>query len=128
MTTVNILRNEISDHAADQNVRRKMLVRLHTRNIDQRGQSVGEELRQRSGILMRDHTGHRPGCGSMFRGKGSAAALKKGATAIALIWPLAPQGIFHSFNHHEAVDRGFACQKTGLAPMLVVSGMTKQPH
>src|SRR5437588_774201 len=128
MTAVNVLRDQIADHAADQHVGRKMLVRFHARNIHQGSQAVSKDFREWTGILMRDNTGNGPRCRSMLRRKGSAAALKERATAIALIRPLTLQRIFQSFDHHETIDRRFARKKTRLTPMIVVRCATQQPH
>ena len=121
---VNVLRDEVAEYAADEHVRREMLARFHAGNVHQRRKAIREDLRERTGIFVRNHAGDGPRCRSMFRGEGSAAPLKERATAIALKRTFAPQGIFHSFDHHKTVDRGFAGKEAGLAPMLVVRGMT----
>src|SRR5690349_7736401 len=77
---------------------------------------------------MSHYTGNRPGDCSVPRRKRSTPALKERPTTIALIRPLAAQGIFHSFDHHQTIDGSFARKETGLAPVLVVRGVAEQPH
>src|SRR5215472_2625014 len=108
MPAVDILRDEIAENAADQHVGGKVLAGSYPRNIHQGGQAVRENLRERTGILMRHHAGDRPGCSGVFGGKRRAAALKKRTATIALKRALAPEGIFHSLDHHQAVKRSFS--------------------
>src|SRR2546430_2560279 len=69
MPAVNVLCNEIADHAADQYVRWKMLARFHARDAHQRGQAVRHDLGERAGIFVSDYACHRPCSRGMFRRK-----------------------------------------------------------
>src|SRR5713101_2939141 len=106
MPAVNILRDKVSNHAANEHVRRKMLVSFHARDTDQRRQAVGHNLSERSRVFMCDHPRHRPCRSRMFRGKGSAAALKKRSAAVAK-GSFASQRILYSLNYHQTVQRRF---------------------
>src|SRR5260370_34652588 len=77
MPAVNILREKVSNHAANEHVRRKMLVSFHTRDTDQRRQAVHHDLSERSRVFMCDHRCQRPCRSRVLRGKGGASALKK---------------------------------------------------
>ena len=73
---------------------------------------------------MRDNARYGP-CGSrMFRWKRSAATLKERPAAIPLIRPLAPQRVLERLDGDQTVQRRFASEETGLAPMLIVGHAT----
>ncbi len=57
-----------------------------------------------------------------------SAALKKRAAAITLEGPLAPQRIFNGFHGNEAVKSSLAGKQSCLAPVLIVGGITEDPH
>jgi len=83
MAAVDVLCDEIADHAADEHVRGKMLA-ARTREKSTVGrQTIDEQLGERSGVFMRNDPRDRP-CGSgMFR-RERCATLKKVPAAISL--------------------------------------------
>src|SRR5208282_5162191 len=91
-------------------------------------QTVDKNLAQRSRILMRHNACCCPGSCGVLGGKRCTPAMEKWSTAITLKRPLAPERIFHPFHNKETVCNGFSRQKTSLAPMRIVFGVTQQPH
>src|SRR6267143_6124487 len=128
MSAINILRDEISDDAVDQYIGGKVLMAAHARNVHQGSKAVGDGFHERAGIFVRDYPRHRPCSGRMFRGERRSTVLKKRPGAVALKRTLAAQGIFESIHYHQAVQRCFTCKESGLAPVIVVLGMTQKPH
>src|SRR6516164_5008575 len=76
---------------------------------------------------MRNNASSSPRGGCVFRRKGSPS-VKETPVAVVLIRTLTAQGVFHRFDHQKTVQDGFASQKPCLAPVLVVCGITEQPH
>ena len=100
---------------------------LNPRVADQRGQAIGQQFRKRAGILVRNHSRHRPRRSAVF-GRKRSAALKKVPAAVPLKRALTAQPVLEDFRRNQAVDRGFAGQQPGFPPMLVVRGKTQQPQ
>src|SRR6267378_3350514 len=127
MAAVDVLCDEIADHAADEHVRGKMLAGAHPREVDRCRQTIDEQLGERSGVFMRNDPRDRP-CGSgMFR-RERCATLKKVPAAIPLKRPLTSQRILKSFYHDKTVQGRFTGKKSRLAPVIVVVGVAQQPH
>jgi len=77
---------------------------------------------------MGDHPSHGPCCGGMLRRKGCATTLKKRPTAVALEWSIAPQRILQSLDRYQTVQRCFTRKEPRLTPVLVMLGVTENPH
>src|SRR5260370_805441 len=120
---IDVLRHKVTDHAANQYIGRKVLMGANARNVHQRRETVSHDFGERAWILVRDDSSHGPRRSGVFRRKGRTATLKERAAAIALIRSFTPQRILHSLHHHQTVQRRFASEKTGLAPVLIVEGM-----
>src|SRR5271170_4978881 len=96
-----------------------MLARSHARIADQARRAIGKNLRQRPWIFMCDDASDRPCGGGMFGWEGNPA-LKKGTCAIALYRTLPASRILYCFDHHQAVQSGFAGKETRLPPVRIV--------
>src|SRR5579859_304465 len=70
MPAVDILRDEIAENAADENIGRKMLAGSNSRVIHERSQTVRRDFHEWIRVLMRDHSGDGPGRARMLRRKG----------------------------------------------------------
>src|SRR5258708_1885780 len=127
MATINVLRDEITDHASDEHVRRKVLVSLYARDANQGGQAVHHDLGERAGILVRDDSCNGP-CRRRMSGWERSAALKKISAAVTLERTFPAQRVFQALDRDQTVQRGFAGKQTGFAPVLVVRCVTQEPH
>src|SRR6267143_6905209 len=75
MSAINILRDEISNDAADQYVGGKVLMAAHAQNVHQGGKAVGYGFHERARIFVRDYPRHRT-CGRcMVCGGGNRARI-----------------------------------------------------
>src|SRR5260370_8913038 len=83
MAAINVLRDEITDHASYEPVRRKVLLSLYARDANQGGQAVHHNLAERAGIFERDYSCNRP-CRHTLSGRQTRAALTKTPPAITL--------------------------------------------
>src|SRR5260370_7243194 len=77
---------------------------------------------------MGDHPSHGPCCGDVFRRKRCATTLKKRPTAVAWEWSIAPQRILQSLDRYQTVQRCFTRKEPRLTPVLVMLGVTENPH
>src|SRR5436190_17436638 len=127
MPAVNALRDEIADYRTNQHIGRKMLLGFQPRNIHERCQAIGHDLREGARVLMCDDSRYRPCRCSMLRRKRNAA-LEKLAITAALIGTLSSERVLHSLHYHKAVQGRFPGKKPCLAPVFLVLGMAKQPH
>src|SRR5258708_10178670 len=127
MAAVDVLCDDIADHAAGEHVRGKMLPGAHARKVDRGRQTIDEQLGEESGVFMRNDSRHRPSGSGVFRREGCTAAEKVPAP-IPLKRPLTSQRILQSFNHHQTVQGCFTGKKSSLSPVIVVRGVAQQPH
>src|ERR1700756_2193944 len=100
MSIVYIFRDHVTDDAADEYVRWKMLPRAISRIIDQSGQAVSQYFCQGSWILVRYNARDGPRGRSVF-GRERTPSIKEGPTAIPLIGTFAPQRVLHRLDNHE---------------------------
>src|SRR6266446_8940160 len=128
MPAVNVLRNEITHHAANDHVRRKVSMSLHAGDANQRGQAISHYLGEWTGIFVGDDSCNGPCSCRMPRGEGGATALKKRSAAIALIGAFPSQRILQPLHHHQTVQGSFAREEASLTPVLVVFHVTQHPH
>ncbi len=63
----------------------------------------------------------------MLRGK-RCAALEEVSIAISLQRSFSSQAILEYLSRQQTIERGFAGEQPGLAPVLVVRGKAQQPH
>src|SRR5277367_5923541 len=103
-----------------------MLARSHARIADQARRAIGKNFRQRPGVFMRNDTRYGPGGGRML-GRKRNPTLKKGTGAIALYRALPASRILYCFDHHQAVQSGFAGKETRLPPVRIVILVTENP-
>src|SRR5260370_14664556 len=127
MAAINVLRDEITDHASYEHVRRKVLMSLDARDGNQGGQAVHHDLGERAGILVRDDSCNGP-CRRRMPGWERSAALKKISAAVTLERTFPAQRVFQALDRDQTVQRGFAGKQTGFAPVLVVRCVTQEPH
>src|SRR5258708_4447890 len=127
MAAVDVLSDEISDHAANELVRRKMLPGMHPRKVHRHRQSIYEQLGEDSRVFMRNDPRDRPSGSGVFR-RERCAALEKVPAAIPLKRPLTSQRILYSFHHDKTVQSRFTGKQSSLAPVIVVRGVAQQPH
>src|SRR5258708_7930230 len=127
MAAINVLRDEITDHASYEHVRRKVLMSLDARDGNQGGQAVHHDLGERAGILVRDDSCNGP-CRRRMPGWERSAALKKISAAVTLERTFPAQRVFQALDRDQTVQRGFAGKQTGFAPVLVVRCATQEPH
>ena len=128
MPVINVLCDEIPNQAANQHIRWKVLIRLDARDTHQRGQAIRHDFGKRARVFVCDYTRYRPCRGSVFGRKGRAATLEERTAPIALIGARTPQHVFERVDRNQAVQRRFACEETGLAPVFVVGHVTHHPH
>ena len=76
MAAINVLRDQITDHASYEHVRRKVLMSLYARDANQGGQAVHNDLGERAGVFVRDDSCNGP-CRRRMPGWERSAALKK---------------------------------------------------
>ncbi len=124
---VNILGHQPSHSAADQHVRRKVLLASHAGYADGRGKSVDKQLRHRSRIFVHQDSSGRPRSGRVSRRK-RISALEKVALPVPLVGPLAARGNFHALRQDETVDHRFPGQQAGLALMRVARVQAPEIH
>src|SRR5580704_12243979 len=127
MTTVNVLRDHLPHHAADEDVRIKMLPRPDARIAHERSQTIRENFGYWPRIFVGYYPSHRPRCRGMLRRERRASA-KKWTTAVALKRPLSPQRVLQRLNRNQTIDGRLARQKPGFPPMLAMRRITQEPH
>jgi len=124
---VDVLCDEIAQHASDKHIRRKVLAAMNARKVNRSCRSVRDQLRQDSGIFVGYYTGNRPGGGCVLRGK-RCSALEEVSAAGPLIWTFPPERILHEFDRDQAIQGRFAGEPAGFAPVLVVGRKAYQVH
>src|SRR5258708_19909927 len=83
MAAINVLRDEITDHASYEHVRRKVLMSLYARDANQGGQAVHHNLGERAGVFVPDDSSNGP-CRRRMSERQSSPPFKKISTAIPL--------------------------------------------
>src|ERR1700685_859874 len=127
ISAVDILSDEVAHHAADEDIRGKMLAPMNPREVHQGGESVDHDFDIRAGKLVCYNSGYGRRQRSMLRGK-RCAILKERPGAVALVRQFTPKWIFERLNHYQAIKGGLAGQKSGFAPVFVVLDMAQKPH
>ena len=122
---VDILRNQVSQHASHQDVGRKMLMSLHPGQTDGGRGTIGEKGWNRSTVLVCKDPGDGPRNSRVFGGERSAR-MEKGSAAVSLIRTLPLQRILQSLHGDQSVQSCFARKKTSFTPAVVVRGKAQE--
>ena len=67
MAAVDMLCDQIAHNAGNEDVGREVLARANARVAHRRSQAVSQQLWERSGILVCNHSGHSPCCSAVLR-------------------------------------------------------------
>src|SRR5215469_2296776 len=124
MRAINLSPEIPAQGAADNYVRRKVLLPGHASCTDSCGQSVGQNFGECAGIFVGHHAGDRPGDGSVLGGE-RTATLKEGAVPIHLIRAGALSNSLKKICDSRAVDGGLATQKPGFRHLIITENVTE---
>src|SRR5207248_1865727 len=119
MFVIYLAPNQISEGTANQDIRREVLPRCHSRDRHARCDSIGSYLHKENRILVGQHRGDRPAINRMLL-REAAAPSSDVPKVIPLKWPLPPKGKFERFSYKSRVYRGLSCEQPCLTLVLVV--------
>src|SRR5258705_8501271 len=104
-----------------------MLLACKPRSAYPSSQAIGEQLCNRSRILVSNHTGNRPADRRMLRRK-RGSALKKTSPAVADKGAVPSGRVFEDFGLQECTDSGFSCEQSGFALTFVLGEVSPKKH
>jgi len=125
MTAVDLLRNQVSNDAANGNVRREMVAGTDARKTHCGSETVAEELGERAGVFMREDSRDGKSRRHMLRREGRAA-LEEAATAVVLEGARPLGHVLQYLDDDEAIQRSFTSQETSFHAVIVLFDLPPQ--